>query len=38
MTWSLVGLTGKVPVSIKNFEAVGVSYPGFLTDIERLAR
>ncbi|WP_201738739.1 3-phosphoshikimate 1-carboxyvinyltransferase [Senegalimassilia faecalis] len=38
MTWSLVGLTGKVPVSIKNFEAVGVSYPGFLTDIERLAQ
>ena len=34
MTWSLVGLTGKMPVSIKNFEAVGVSYPGFLTDIE----
>ena len=38
MTWSLVGLTGKMPVSIKNFEAVGVSYPGFLTDIERVAR
>lgn len=38
MTWSLVGLTGKMPVSIKNLEAVGVSYPGFLTDIERLAR
>lgn len=38
MTWSLVGLTGKIPVSIKNLEAVGVSYPGFLTDIERLAR
>ena len=38
MTWSLVGLTGKMPVSIKNFEAVGVSYPGFLTDIERLAQ
>lgn len=38
MTWSLVGLTGKTPVSIKNLEAVGVSYPGFLTDIERLAR
>ena len=38
MTWSLVGLTGKMPVSIKNFEAAGVSYPGFLTDIERLAR
>ena len=38
MTWSLVGLTGKVPVNIKDFEAVRVSYPGFLDDIERLAR
>ena len=38
MTWSLVGLTGRVPVAIKNFEAVAVSYPGFLDDIERLAR
>ena len=38
MTWSLVGLTGSKPVNIKNFEAVGVSYPGFLADIERLAR
>ena len=38
MTWSLVGLTGRVPVAIKNFEAVVVSYPGFLSDIERLAR
>ncbi len=38
MTWSLVGLTGTVAVDVVNFEAVGVSYPGFLTDIERLAR
>ena len=38
MTWSLVGLTGKVSVNIKDFEAVCVSYPGFLDDIERLAR
>ena len=38
MTWSLVGLTGNVAVDVVNFEAVGVSYPGFLTDIERLAR
>ena len=38
MTWSLVGLTGKKPVRIKNFEAVAVSYPGFLSDIERLAQ
>ena len=38
MTWSLVGLTGKVSVNIKDFGAVRVSYPGFLDDIERLAR
>ncbi len=38
MTWSLVGLAGKVSVGVRNFEAVGVSYPGFLGDIERLAR
>lgn len=38
MTWSLVGLTGRLPVGVKNFEAVSVSYPKFLEDIERLAR
>ena len=38
MTWSLVGLTGKVSVNVRDFEAVRVSYPGFLDDIERLAR
>ncbi len=38
MTWSLVGLTGNVAVDVVNFEAVGVSYPGFMNDIERLAR
>ncbi len=38
MTWSLVGLTGNVVVDVVNFEAVGVSYPGFMDDIERLAR
>ncbi len=38
MTWALVGLTGNAPVSVKNFEAVNVSYPQFLEDIERLAR
>ncbi len=38
MTWALVGLTGNVSVDVVNFEAVGVSYPGFKNDIERLAR
>ena len=38
MTWSLVGFTGAHPVSICDFEAVRVSYPGFRADIERLAK
>lgn len=38
MTWSLVGFTGSHPVSICDFEAVRVSYPGFRADIERLAK
>ena len=38
MTWSLVGFTGSHPVSIRDFEAVRVSYPGFRADIERLAK
>lgn len=38
MTWSLVGFTGARPVSIRDFEAVRVSYPGFRADIERLAK
>lgn len=37
MTWALVGVTGAHAVEIDNFEAVGVSYPGFLSDIERLS-
>lgn len=37
MTWSLVGFTGSVPVKIRDFEAVRVSYPNFRVDIERLA-
>ena len=38
MTWSLVGLTGSVPVSVTNFESVDVSYPDFLGDLEGLVR
>mgnify|MGYP003370883028 FL=1 len=37
MTWALAGLTGTAPVSVRHFESVAVSYPGFLADIERLA-
>ena len=38
MCWAMVGLCGKVGVQVRDFEAVSVSYPGFLDDIERLAR
>ena len=38
MTWSLVGLTGNVPVKVKNYSCVDVSYPNFLEDMERLCR
>lgn len=30
MAWSLVGLTGKVPVSVTRFECVDVSFPDYL--------
>ena len=38
MTWALVGLCGTETVEVENFDAVKISYPQFLTDIERLAR
>ncbi|HIW75304.1 MULTISPECIES: 3-phosphoshikimate 1-carboxyvinyltransferase [Gordonibacter] len=38
MTWALVGLCGKEPVAVENFDSVKISYPRFLNDIERLAR
>ena len=38
MTWALAGLCGAAPVEVRDFDAVKVSYPGFLFDIERLAR
>ncbi len=36
MTWALVGLCGTVPVKVRDFEAVAVSYPAFLDDMRRL--
>lgn len=38
MTWALAGLCGSTPVEVENFDSVKISYPQFLTDIERLAR
>ncbi len=38
MTWALVGLCGNAPVEVANFDSVKISYPHFLSDIERLTR
>lgn len=38
MTWALVGLCGNAPVQVANFDSVKISYPHFLSDIERLTR
>lgn len=38
MTWAIAGMTAGVPVNVKGFESVGISYPGFLSDMERLAQ
>lgn len=38
MTWALVGLTGSVPVTVRRFGSVAVSYPRFLEDMEGLVR
>ena len=39
MTWALLGLIGDKPVKVKGFdETVGVSYPDFLKDFERLVK
>ena len=38
MTWAVAGLCGANPIEIQGFDAVSVSYPGFLDDIRMLAR
>jgi len=37
MTWALLALTGRQELRIRDFGAVDVSYPGFLTDMKSLA-
>ena len=38
MTWALAGMAGSVPVGVKRFESVGISYPQFSQDMQRLAK
>lgn len=38
MTWAVAGLAAGVPVNIKGFDCVNISYPTFLHDMERLSR
>lgn len=37
MTFALVGLCGRAPVTVKGFDCVSISYPDFIKDIESLA-
>ncbi|MDY0087452.1 MAG: 3-phosphoshikimate 1-carboxyvinyltransferase [Coriobacteriia bacterium] len=37
MAWALAGLISSGPVTVKGFEAVDVSYPGFARDLSRLS-
>lgn len=37
MVWALAGLAASEPVTVTGFEAVAVSYPGFVADLEALA-
>lgn len=38
MTWALAGLIASEAVDVERYEAVGVSYPTFANDLERLQR
>ena len=38
MTWALVGMTGTAPVTIIDYDCVGISYPTFQNDMERFAQ
>ena len=38
MTWALAGMTSGVPVEVKDFQSVAVSYPNFLDDVRSLQR
>lgn len=36
MTWALAGLVADAPVEVDRFDAVDVSYPGFVADVDSL--
>jgi 5-enolpyruvylshikimate-3-phosphate synthase len=38
MAFAIAGSRARGPVSISGADAVGVSYPGFFSELERLAR
>lgn len=38
MTWALAGFCKNTPISVKGFGSVSVSYPTFVSDMERCAR
>lgn len=38
MTWGLVGLCGKKPITVENFDSVKASFPSFLESLQRMAQ
>lgn len=38
MTWALVAFCGNRPVIVRNFDSVNISYPTFLSDMQRMAQ
>lgn len=36
MTWALVGLCGEHPVKVKDFDCINISFPQFISTLERL--
>lgn len=38
LTWAVAAMTGKKPIEIEDFSCIDVSYPNFLSDVEKLTQ
>lgn len=38
MSWAVLGLCGTSPIKVTDMESVAISYPSFMSDIEKLAK
>lgn len=38
LTWAIAAMSGEHPIKVKDFDAISVSYPNFLNDIEKLTK